>query len=184
MIRHLRNYTAASSGVLYGGLIAGLALLIALVSGAAWASSLYVQSQQSAILAQPQMGAEELKQVERGTELEQLERDGSWFRVSHDGVEGWVSRLTVAGQPPMERQSVLDGDAPDIDNPRRRPSEVASAAAARGLTPEQRERLSDRTGADYQALRRIEEMSIDSDELARFNQALRQVTARQGEDDG
>jgi hypothetical protein len=167
-----------------GAKVPRIILLIVLMalSAAAWADdSLYVQSQNSALLAEPRMDAEQLVRAGRGAELEQLERDGSWYKVRFQGTEGWVSYLTVADQPPMERQSVLGGDAPEIDNPRRRPSQVASAAAARGLTPKQRERLNERQGADYQALRRIEGIELRESELARFKQALRQGKKKPGD---
>lgn len=162
-------------------LVFGAALFTASIS-VAWADTLYVQSLRAAVLAEPRMGAEQLHQAERGDELEQLERAGTWYRVSFAGGEGWVSRLTVAGQPPMERRSALDGDAPDIQNPRRRPSEVASAAAARGLTPEERQRLSDREDADYQALQQIEQMQLDTDKQLRFSRFLHRQSTRAGAD--
>ncbi|ABM62652.1 SH3 domain-containing protein [Halorhodospira halophila] len=150
-----------------------LPLGLVLASAASGEDLLFVQSEQGEVYAEASLDAEVVRRVPRGTELEQLASEGVWYRVRHDGEEGWVSRLVVATQPPMERDSILDGEAPDIDDSRRRSSEVASAAAARGLTPEQRERLSDRDMADYRALAELEEQAVDEDELRAFREALR-----------
>ncbi len=150
-----------------------LPLSMAWATPAAAEEALFVQSEQADVYVEANLDAEVLERVPRGTELERLEADGSWYRVRLEGEEGWVSRLAVAAQPPLERDSILDGEAPDVDDSRRRSSEVASAAAARGLTPEQRERLSDREMADYQALAELEGRAVEEDELRAFREALR-----------
>ena len=136
------------------------------------AETLYVQSDRAALLEEPSLGAEELAPLNRGEELESLARDGSWYRVRVDEREGWIARLVVGSQPPMERKSLLDGEDARMDNPRRRPSEVATAAAARGLTPEERERMNAPGVADYQGIEAMESLVIEASELREFGRPL------------
>ncbi len=138
------------------------------------AETLHVQTDRAALLEQPALGSTEVAPLSKGTTLESLERDGSWYRVEYGDREGWVSRLFVGAQPPMERSGILDDEEVDMDDPRRRPSEIATAAAARGLTPQERQRLSDAGVADYDSLERVEDLELDPGERRRFAEVLAQ----------
>ncbi len=150
-----------------------LATLALGLTGTASADPMYVQSERTALREEPFVGAEALEMLEQGTQVERLKQASGWYHVRHEGREGWLSRLTVSNRPPMDPQTIADGEqAREMNEARRRPSQVASAAAARGLTPEERERLSAREAADYAALERLEELRLTKEEIEAFEQEV------------
>ena len=145
-----------------------------LATGAAWADPLYVQSGRAALLDSPSLGGGAVTELARGAELQIVERGDGWYRVRHGGEEGWISRLVVSAEPPMDRGSVFAGDADlDADNVRRRPSQIASAAAARGLAEEQRARARQHEMARYDLLEEIEAAVIAEGDVHAFHARLR-----------
>lgn len=144
------------------------ALALGLVSPAA-ADPVFVHAQEAELREAPGFDAPVVTGLERGAEVERLARQGRWLRVRSGEREGWVFRFLTGPRPPMAKQSVLDESSPELgDQTRRRASEVTTAGAARGLTAEERRRLSRQGAADYEALDRLEGLDIPPEDVRAF----------------
>ncbi|MGA1791706.1 MAG: SH3 domain-containing protein [bacterium] len=134
-----------------------LLFLIILLSGPIYAADIiYVQSLKAKIFSEPNFGSQLIGQAQRGTRLQVIEEGKGWYKVSSEAHLGWVSRLCVGENPPMEEVTVITEDTPDLEkNARKRASETTSSAAARGLTPADRKRLSDDHEADHHSLHKL-----------------------------
>lgn len=166
---------ARRRGVAWSGVM-GLALgvLLGTASTAVVAESLYIQSQRADLLRGPGFEHGAVGELERGNEVKSLGRRSGWVRVRHGGLEGWVSGLLVAEEPPMERKSRLEGEREmNTEEVRTRPSQVASAAAARGLAEEVRSRAREDQGARYDLLEQVESTGVDPSAVRTFHEDLR-----------
>lgn len=157
-------------------LVAGVALGIALgtAGSADAAESAYIQSQRADLLQGPGLDHGTVAELKRGAQVEVLERGSGWVRVRHSGREGWISGLLVGEEPPMERKSRLEGEREmNTEEVRTRPSQTASAAAARGLAEEVRARAREDQGARYDLLKQVESASADPATVRAFHNDLR-----------
>ncbi|HKJ89482.1 MAG TPA: SH3 domain-containing protein [Gammaproteobacteria bacterium] len=147
-----------------------LFLLLMLLSLPVMAGTVYVQSTQAELHKAPRFDGPVTARVDKGTPLKVLKKQGRWIRVAEDGGKpGWVFRFLVASHRPLKKETVLKGDEKSIqDNARRRASNVTTAGAARGLQDGGRQRLSARGGADYAAVRHLEQMSISDRQVIAF----------------
>lgn len=129
----------------------------------------YVQSSKARILAAPTFSSKVIDEVALGQQLVMKGRQGSWIRVERNGREGFVSSLLVSARPPMARGKYIQADAGEINQGvRRRSSSFSSAAAARGLTKDDRKRADIEEGVDYKALYRMEALAVGDNEVAQF----------------
>jgi len=135
------------------------------------ADTLYVQSKKAKLMESPGFSSGVTTVLKRGDKLGVIEKSGAWYRVSARSGKGWINRLVVAEHPPMEKVAVLSDDAERLEKmARRRASAITSAAASRGLSEADRKRLSDKIGADYASLKKLETLSrrITEEEVEAF----------------
>ena len=152
-------------------------LLLLLFSSTVFgASERYITSKKASLLAEPKFGAAVVLTLARGTRLVLVEDSADWLLVNAGDARGWISRLVTSETPPLEKETNLDKlDANLMQNTRRRASEIAAAGATRGLTASDRGRA-DKDGAlNFEALKRIENQSIDEQELDRFARAIKGI---------
>jgi uncharacterized protein YgiM (DUF1202 family) len=129
----------------------------------------YVQSMKAKIMSAPSFGSREVAEVGKGQKLTLKVVEGSWIKVTYGGGEGYVSSLLVSTHPPLKKRGFIKADDTEIkQGVRRRSSYFASAAAARGLTREDRMRADTEDRVDYPALRKMESLSFGDDEVTRF----------------
>lgn len=129
----------------------------------------YVQSAKAKILAAPSFRSSVVTEVSMGQTLTLKSREGSWLKVIIGSKEGYVSSLLVSSHPPLKRGGYIKADDSEIkQGVRRRSSSFASAAAARGLTKEDRKRADTEDRVDYQALHNMEALAFSDDEVSRF----------------
>ncbi len=149
-------------------LIAALvAVLYAAVSFGA--QVVYVQSLKAKIMSSPSFKSGVLGEAVKGTKLVSSGREGSWIKVAFKNKAGYVSSMLLSTHAPMERIGLIKGEETDIkQNVRRRASTYTSAAAARGLTQDDRRRLSRDEKTDYGALDKVESFTLSADEVSRF----------------
>ena len=146
----------------------GIILLLAILPQITHAGeTLYIQSVKAKLMSAPSFQAETLEVMDKGSSIEAIESGERWIKVGYHGKQGWVNRLLVAAKPPLKKITVLDEQAVSQEA-RRRASSVATSAAARGLTAEDRTRLNEKNGFDYEAVSRMESMVIDESEVWRF----------------
>ncbi|MFU8838595.1 MAG: SH3 domain-containing protein [Thiohalomonadaceae bacterium] len=144
------------------------AFFLFLLSPMAWAQILYVQSLEAKLLSEPKVNATELAKLERGTRVELIADNASWYQVRHENSEGWIFRYFVAEHPPLESAGPALSDELDREHVRRRASAVATAGATRGLGPEERNRAHEMGIADYHALNKMDALIIDGARLNHF----------------
>lgn len=129
----------------------------------------YVQSAKAKILSAPSFRSNVVAEVSMGQTLSLKSREGIWLKVSNGGKEGYVSSLLVSTHPPLKRGGYIKADDSEIkQGVRRRSSSFASAAAARGLTKEDRMRADTEEHVDYQALHNMEALAFSDEEIRRF----------------
>ena len=149
-----------------------IALLMTVLFGATNVyaeSAYYVQSASAKILAQPSFRSKVITEVRMGEKLIAIGKDGSWIKVSKAGKEGYISSLLLSSHPPMKKIEIIKADDVEINQGvRRRASSFSSAAAARGLTKEDRVRADNEDEADYGAVKRMESMKVKSEEVDQF----------------
>jgi hypothetical protein len=96
-------------------------------------------------------------------------QEGRWVKVKIEGKEGYVPSLLLSTHPPFEKTVVIRAEDSEIkQGVRRRASSFSSAAAARGLTKEDRRRDDVEEGVDYVALKKMESLSLTADEVTQF----------------
>ncbi len=145
-------------------------LAVLFYAGAACAEQVcYVQSAKAKILSAPSFRSNAIDEVGMGRMLTVKGRDGSWFKVSVGGKDGYILSLLVSNHAPLKRGGYIKADDTEIkQGVRRRSSFFASAAAARGLTKEDRMRSDTEDRVDYAALHQMESQSFGDDEVKQF----------------
>jgi len=129
----------------------------------------YVQSVKAKVMSGPSFKSGVISEVSKGHKLTSSSREGSWVKVRISDKDGYVSSLLVATHPPFEKTGIIKGEDAEIkQGVRRRASSYTSAAAARGLTQDDRRRLSKEEKIDYESLEKMEAFTLSSDEVSRF----------------
>lgn len=129
----------------------------------------YVQSLKAKVMSAPVFKSDILGEVSKGSRLVSTGKEGNWVKVRYDSKDGYVSALLLSKHPPIERQAFITGEEPEIkEGVRRRASTFASAAAARGLTQDDRRRISREEKIDYGSLEKVEALSVSTEEVMRF----------------
>lgn len=133
-------------------------------------SNYYVQSASAKILAQPSFRSKVIGEVRMGEKLVAIGKDGSWIKVSKSGNEGYISSLLLSTHPPIKKVEIIKADDTEINQGvRRRASSFSSAAAARGLTKEDRARPDDKDEINYGAVKKMEAISVKPAEVDQFS---------------
>lgn len=129
----------------------------------------YVQSVKAKVMSAPSFKSGVIAEMNRGDKLYSSGRNGAWIKVRVSKKNGYISSLLVSTHPPFERVRVIKADEKEIrQGVRRRASSYTSAAAARGLTQDDRRRLSREEKIDYDSLEKVESFQLGQDEIARF----------------
>lgn len=135
---------------------------------------MYVQSAKAKIMSGPSFKSVVMGTVSRGTRFLVLGKDASWIKVKFDYQHGYVPALVLSQRPPMTRVNAVKIEQADLGpTVRRRASTFASAAAARGLTAEDRRRMSREESSDFEALQKVEAVVLGADEVSKFQEGLK-----------
>lgn len=150
-------------------ILVAIAANMLLVVGAHAEQAYYVQSSKAKILAAPTFSARVVDEVTLGQMLTMKGKQGSWIKVERNGQVGFVSALLLATRPPLNRVKFIQADATEIkQGVRRRTSSFSSAAAARGLTKDDRKRADVDDNINYKAVYKMEALTISDSEVAQF----------------
>jgi uncharacterized protein YgiM (DUF1202 family) len=130
----------------------------------------YVQSTNATVRSAPSFGSKVIAKVAKGQMLASTSQSGDWIKVKIDGKDGYISHLLVTNHPPMEKTTVIKADEQEIKpTARRRASSFTSAAAARGLTDEEKKREGIEK-SDYKAVDKMEAVKVTPDEVKKFKE--------------
>ncbi len=138
------------------------------------AESIYVQSAKAKIYSEPNFKSDVKAEAKRGDSFSLIEKKGRWYKVGLSNDQGWINALVASENPPMNRVKVLTEASKDIGkSSRKRASAITSAAAARGLSDEDRKRLSQEGKANYSSLEKLEAFAsgISEKEVDEFSGA-------------
>lgn len=144
-----------------------LATLLYLFSLSANAEFMYVQSFKVRVQVEPSFNSMSVFYVKKGDRLQVLEKRGRWVLVSNGRKSGWMMKFMLAKHSPVRRVSVISSNQL-IGNVRRRASAVTTAGAARGLTADQRGRMSQKNRANYFDLDKLEQLGIQDKDVFQF----------------
>lgn len=129
----------------------------------------YVQSAKARVMSSASFKANLIAEVGRGYKLTGLGKERNWTRVKYGSQEGFVPSLLLSANPPLQKQSIIKGEDSALQqNVRRRASTYTSAAAARGLTADDRRRLSKEEKVDYESLEQVEAVMVTEAEIQKF----------------
>jgi len=129
----------------------------------------YVQSANARIWAGASFVSKVIGEVGKGQMLTSTGTEGRWVKVKFNDKEGYIPSLLLSTYPPLKKTEIVKAEDSDIrQGVRRRASSFTSAAAARGLTKEDRERGEVEEGTNYIALKKMESMAISDDEITQF----------------
>jgi len=138
------------------------------------AETLYIQSARANILSGPAFNAKVIASAPKGSKVTAKFSHGSWYRIEYQGKQGWVSKLQVAKRQPLKKVSFFKkfSDMFKKDDARRRASRVTVVGAVRGLSADDRARAIGRGEdlVDYAALQRMNQISVDEDQVMSFLQ--------------
>ena len=144
-------------------------VILAISSSMALAETGYIQGRQAKIYVAPSMKSDVVSSAKKGDAIEVIETQRRWLKVEFNGQQGWVSKLLVKNNPPMNKISVLENNSEQLQQSARRRASVATAsAAARGLRSDGRARQSDDSVADFSALSEMEKMGVSEDDAMKF----------------
>lgn len=131
----------------------------------------YVQSATTLLLAKPAMNATVLGRAERGTVFREGARQGNWIKVQYNGQDAWVSALTTTTSPPRLLTASDAPPTPDGEHTRlrsRASAQPAIVAGVKGFVYEDRNRASSGERVDFNALEKMEAVTVTPEELQAF----------------
>lgn len=136
------------------------------LSWGAVADVIFVKSERAKLVDSPSFKGVVLAELVRGNELELLETQKSWRKVSVSGMEGWISGLLVSSEPPVAKVSHIGTDDSSVSGSvRTRASAVATGGATRGLMADNSE---ENLNSDYSELVELEQHQYDQNEIESF----------------
>jgi len=131
--------------------------------------SLFVQPYRVKIYAKPSIAAEVLGSVDSGYQFVSVGRDGNWVKLAFKGKQGFIPAVQTAKTPPLGKSAVQTAEtAPKLGARARTSSSSAVVAGMKGLTYEDRARVTKGERSDFEALDKVDELKITPDELRAF----------------
>jgi uncharacterized protein YgiM (DUF1202 family) len=136
---------------------------------------LYVQSAKANLMTGPGFDTKLIRVLEKGESVTVVQQPGTkekarWIQVHYQSSDGWVAKLLLANQPPMDKVSILKGNEEQLEkSTRRRASSNVTAAATRGLRNEDRTRMSNSGQPDYNQLQEMEAVEVKEAEVREFH---------------
>jgi len=148
-----------------------MAFIVSMVYGTdLYAESIYyVQSVKAKVMSAMSFKSQVIAEVSKGSKLVSTGKEGSWIKVRYENTIGYVPALVLSSRPPLNKAGMIKGEETEIkQGVRRRASSYTSAAAARGLTQDDRKRLNKDEKADYESLEKVEAFKLSADDINRF----------------
>lgn len=137
------------------------------------AQQTYVNSKKVNLYQQSNFQSTVITQLKKGDELEVIKHSDKWVRVKYMALQGWVPKYSLSDtKPRAEKVSFftrLKRFLRSENNHRARVSTVSTAGGLRGLTEENTENSGNK---DYEALRKMEQLSVTEQEVEQFSQGI------------
>jgi len=131
--------------------------------------TLYIHANTAKLMSEPSFKSDVVKILARGEAITLVEKNKKWIKIRHNNNIGWLSKLLVKNQPPLNKTSLLSNRDSDLsESSRRRASTHTTTAAARGLRQDGRVRESDTNNANFDALSEMEENKVSDHDAIEF----------------
>ena len=149
-----------------------LSLSILLFAATAFSEDVFfVQPFKVKIYAKPSIGSEVLASVDSGYQFISTGKEGSWIKLTYKGRQGFVPAVQEAKTPPLGKNVAQPADvAPKLTARARTSSSSAVVAGMKGLTYEDRARVTKGERSDFEALDKVDSFKISPHELEQFQQ--------------
>lgn len=149
--------------------LSSLLLLFAVVSPVCAEDVLFVQPFKAKIFSKPAISSDVLGTVESGFQFTSTGREGSWVKLVYKGKAGFVPAVQTAKTPPLGKSAAQSGDtSPKLGARARTSSSSAVVAGMKGLTYEDRARVTKGEHSDFGALDKVDALKITPEELKQF----------------
>lgn len=130
---------------------------------------LYVQPFKARIFAKPAISSEVLGTVESGFRFAAGGKEGNWVKLNYNGRNGFIPAVQTAATPPVGKSASTAGETSTKLGARARTSSsTAVVAGMKGLTYEDRARVSKAEASNIDALEKVEGLKITIAELEKF----------------
>ncbi len=139
-------------------------LALCLISSVAAAATVKVITQEAMIRTDKRFFAPALVRAPFGAALEELGREGDWFRVNYQGKEGWIHKSAVQEQK-FQLSSLAGGQAEEASR-----DEVA--LAGKGFNPEVEKAFRDKNPKmRYDLVNQVQVYRVEEQKLQAFIRA-------------
>jgi hypothetical protein len=136
-------------------------LALCLISSAAAAATMKVITQDAVIRKDKRFFAPALVRAPFGATLQELGKEGDWFRVSYQGKEGWIHKSALQEQK-FQLSSLAGGKAEETSR-----DEVA--LAGKGFTPEVEKAFREKNPKmRYDLVNQVQSYQVDEPKLQAF----------------
>lgn len=130
---------------------------------------LFVQPFKAKIFSKPSISSDVLGTVESGFKFSSTGREGSWVKLDFKGKHGFIPAVQAAKTPPLGKVAAQSGEAgPKLGARARTSSSSAVVAGMKGLTYEDRARVTKGERSDFGALDKVDALKISPEELKQF----------------
>lgn len=144
-------------------------LLLSLAHQAGAATIMFVQPFKSKIFSKASIASEVLGVVESGFQFETVGGEGNWVKLQFKGKTGYIPAVQAAKTPPLGKAAAASADtSPKLNARARTSSSSAVVAGMKGLTYEDRARITKGERSDSEALEKVESLKIAPEELKQF----------------
>lgn len=130
----------------------------------------YVQTPTAKVFAGASFAAPVMGELSRGYRVVPTGRQGSWLKIPYRNSEGYLSTVALDDHPPMEKISRHEEKTvrPKLSSRTRGSATATVVAGVKGLTYEDRARLSKGEVADYEGVKKVESFRVTPAELQKF----------------
>lgn len=156
------------------GKLSVIAVLLFILSSAAYSRVLYVSSYNAGMFSSPD-GSVQIMTLNKGAQLNVVSENDLWINAGSGDKTGWVKKSSTSDAAPGAKFTILGSAQNNARiHARRRASTDVTAASARGLTEDKagagraRSANSKQDEFDYQSLLKIENQHISDADLIKF----------------
>lgn len=144
-------------------------LLLSLNTHSYAEESLYVQPFKAKIFSKPSISSDVLGSVASGFQFVSTGTEGRWLKLDFNGKQGFIPAVQAARTPPLAKAGAQNVEATPKVSARARTSSVSAVVAGmKGLTYEDRARITKGERSDFEALEKVNALKITPDDLKQF----------------
>ena len=172
----MRELTA-SSFCFVTGLMFGVVLLVVLFPHMAISGeTIFVSAAKAALKKEPKMDSVAVGELVRGDELQVEKKEGLWFFVKRNSIEGWVPKLFLSPSKPIGAASLASDVKSEFKSSRERTTPRSVVASTRGLdSSKSMSRVRDGGliyRVDYRSVTDLESIKITNGEVDAFQREV------------